>query len=102
MVKAVTVRLLLAIAFVMNMVVHQLDVSNAFLYADIQGDVYMYATPDFKLPPGHCFKLKKSLYGLRSSPRSWYKCLNKFILSPCILYHGYLTHVYILHGSGVN
>ena len=45
-VKAVTVRLLLAIAFVMNMVVHQLDVSNAFLYADIQGDVYMYATPD--------------------------------------------------------
>ena len=40
-VKAVTVRLLLAIAFVMNMVVHQLDVSNAFLYANIQGDVYI-------------------------------------------------------------
>lgn len=88
-VKGVTVRLLIAIAFVMNMVIHQLDVSNAFLYADIEGDVYMKATPDFQLPEGYCFKLKKSLYGLRSSPRSWWKTLDKFIRSmhfkPCVL-----------------
>ena len=75
---------------------HQLDVSNAFCYyADIDGDVYMEPTPDFALPPGHCFQLLKSLYGLRSSPRSWWKHLDKFIrslhfvscvLEPC-LYH---------------
>ena len=94
-VKGITVRLLLALAFIFNMSVHQLDVSNAFLYADIEGDVYMHPTPDFDLPPGYCMKLEKSLYGLRSSPRSWWKTLDGFIkslhfkaciLEPC-LYH---------------
>ena len=34
-VKSITVRLLLALAFIFNMHVHQLDVSNAFCYAHI-------------------------------------------------------------------
>ena len=88
-VKGVTVRLLLALAFMFNMCIHQLDVSNAFLYADIEGDVFMDPPPDFDLPPGHCLRLLKSLYGLRTSPRSWWKTLNKFIKSlhfiPCVL-----------------
>ena len=46
-VKSVTVRLLLAIAFIMNMHIHQLNVSNSFCYANIEGDVYMAPTPDF-------------------------------------------------------
>ena len=58
-VKSVTVRLLLAIAFIMNMHIHQLDVSKAFCYATIEGDVYVAPTPDFDLPSGHCFKLEK-------------------------------------------
>jgi hypothetical protein len=88
-VKSITVRLLLAIAFLYNMAVHQLDVSNAFCYADIEGDVYMEATSDYDLPEGWCFKLHKALYGLRTSPRSWWKHLDKYIKSlhfkPCIL-----------------
>jgi hypothetical protein len=94
-VKGITVRLLLALAFIFSMHVHQLDVTTAFLYADIEGDVYMEPTPDYELPDGYCFRLLKALYGLRSSPRSWWKHLNKFIktlnfkscvLEPC-LYH---------------
>ena len=88
-VKGITVRLLLALAFMFSMHVHQLDVSCAFCYADIEGDVYMEPTPDYDLPEGYCFKLLKALYGLRSSPRSWWKHLDKFIKSlhfkPCIL-----------------
>ena len=80
-VKSISVRLLLALAFIYNMHVHQLDVSNAICYADIDGDVYMEPAPDFALPPGHCFKLLKSLCGLRSLPRSWWKHLDKFIRS---------------------
>ena len=80
-VKSISVRLLIALTFIYNMHVHQLDVSNAFCYADIDGDVYMEPTPDFALPPSHCFQLLKSLYGLRSSPRSWWKHLDKFIRS---------------------
>ena len=49
-------------------------------YADVEGDVYiMQLTPDYKLPEGHCFKLKKALNGLRNSPRLWWKPLDKFI-----------------------
>ena len=48
-VKSVTVRSLLAIAFTMNMHIHQCDVSNAFCYANIEGDVYKTPTPDFDL-----------------------------------------------------
>ena len=89
-VKCVTVRLLLVTAFIMNRHIHQLDGSNAFCYANIEDDVYMAPTPDFDLPLGHCFKLEKSLFGLRSSPRSWWKHLDRFIrsllhFSPCIL-----------------
>jgi hypothetical protein len=88
-VKGITVRLLLASAFIFSMFVHQLDVTNAFCYADMDGDVYMEPTPDYDLPTGYCFKLLKALYGLRSSPRLWWKHLDKYIKSlhfkPCVL-----------------
>ena len=42
----------------LQMHVHQLDVSNSFCYARIEGDVYRQPTPDYQLPPGHCFKLE--------------------------------------------
>ena len=42
----------------------------------------MPPTPDYQLPPGHCLKLEKPLYGLRSSPRSWQMSL---LFKPCIL-----------------
>ena len=63
--------------------------SNAFCFADIEGIMYVQPTPDFGLPLGHCFKLEKSLHGLRSSTRSWWKNSNKYIKSlhfvPCVL-----------------
>ena len=87
--KSTTVRLLLALACIFNMYIHQLDVSNAFCYAHIDGYVYMQPILDYILPRDHCCKLEKSLYGLRSSPRSWWKFLDKYIKSlhftPCIL-----------------
>ena len=70
-VKSITVQLLLALTFLFNMYIHQLDVSNAFCYARTGGDVYMQPTPDYILTCDNCFKLDRSLYGLRISPRSW-------------------------------
>lgn len=88
-VKGVTVRLIMALAFIMNMCIHQIDISSAFCYADLEEDVYMKPPPDLKVPDGWCFKLLKSLYGLRASPRNWNKHIDKYIKSlnftPCIL-----------------
>jgi hypothetical protein len=80
-VKGVTVRLIMALAFIMNMVIHQIDISSAFCYADLEEDVYMKPPPDVQVPDGWCFKLLKSLYGLRASPRNWNKHIDKYIKS---------------------
>ena len=49
--------------------IHQRDVSSAFCYADIAGDVYVGITDEEEVEPGWCNKLQKSFYKLRSSPQ---------------------------------
>ena len=76
-VKPNTVRLLMALVQIKKMAIHQIDISNVFCCADIEGDVYISASKGMEVPDGKCFKLLKSLYGLRSSPRSWNKTIDK-------------------------
>ncbi|KAJ0947449.1 putative RNA-directed DNA polymerase [Helianthus annuus] len=71
-VKLVTVRCIVALAVQNNWNLYQLDVNNAFLYGDLNEDVYMF------LPEGYedsdrskVCKLNKSLYGLKQAPRMW-------------------------------
>jgi hypothetical protein len=90
-VKGITIRILFALAFLFNLFVHQLDVTSAFCYADLSDseEVYMGKLPDEEMPDGYCFRLRKALYGLRSSPRNWNKHIDKYIKSlhfkPCVL-----------------
>jgi hypothetical protein len=94
-VKGVTIRLIMALAFILNMAIHQIDISSAFCYADIEEDVYMKPPAEMNIVAGWCFKLYKSLYGLRASPRNWNRHLDKYIrslnfkpsvLDPCLYY----------------
>ncbi len=68
-----TFRLMLALSKVLNLEIHQLDVDSAFLYADLQEDVYMKPPPGMDLKSGYCLKLFKSLYELKQAPRDWNK-----------------------------
>ena len=76
-----SIRMALAIAAHENWEVLQLDVQAAFLNASVQEEVYV------KTPPGYgsvdaatglpqVMRLKKSLYGLRQSPRNWFNTIN--------------------------
>jgi hypothetical protein len=76
-VKPNTVRLLMALAQTEKMKIHQIDIQNAFCCSEIEGDVYMSAPDGMDLPEGMCFKLQKSLYGLKSAPKSWNKTIDK-------------------------
>jgi hypothetical protein len=80
-VKGVTIRLIMALSFILNLAIHQIDISSAFCYADIEEDVYMKPPAEMNILAGWCFKLYKSLYGLRASPRNWNRHLDKYIKS---------------------
>ncbi|KAG8480945.1 hypothetical protein CXB51_025615 [Gossypium anomalum] len=53
----------------------QLDVKTAFLYGELEEDIYMQQSEGFTVSEKEDYVclLKKSLYGLKQSPRQWYK-----------------------------
>jgi hypothetical protein len=73
--KLTTFRILLAVANEYKMIVQQMDVKSAFLNGDIHEEVYLHK-PEGMKRDGKILKLKKSLYGLKSSPKNWNDKLN--------------------------
>jgi hypothetical protein len=61
----------------------QLDVKTAFLHGDLEEKIYMDQSEGFiVLGKENCVcKLKKSLYGLKQSPRQWYKKFDSFMIA---------------------
>ena len=76
-----TVRVFFAIAALLGWQVHQIDVSQAFLYGDVDRDVYMHQPPGHSDGTGRVCKLKRSLYGLKQAPRIWSEHLKRTLLS---------------------
>ncbi|GJV16446.1 retrovirus-related pol polyprotein from transposon TNT 1-94 [Tanacetum coccineum] len=77
------IRIFLAFATHMNMVIYQMDVKTAFLNGNLQEEVYVSQLDGFVDPdnPNHVYKLTKALYGWKQAPRAWYDMLSSFLIS---------------------
>jgi len=84
----------------------QLNVKTAFLHGDLEEKIHMTQPTGFKTTGKEemVCKLKKSLYGLKQSPRQWYKRFYSFIRGKkytrshydlCVYYNKLPTREYI-------
>lgn len=87
--KMTTVKTLLDVAAAKNWSLTQLDISNAFLNGDLDGEIYMTLPPSYTAKPGITLplnavcKLKKSLYGFKQASRQWFLKFSLVLFSLC-------------------
>lgn len=77
--KYKTLRVALSLAARGDMELRHLDVPQAFTQAPLDETVYMEMPEGFAIGGMVC-RLKKSLYGLKQSPRNWYLLAKSFII----------------------
>lgn len=78
-VKMSTVRSMLAYAHQHDLLVHQMDVTAAFLNGTLTEDIYMRQPKGFEEGDRVC-KLFKSIYGLRQASKAWNDRFNEFMI----------------------
>ncbi|KAL2223705.1 UNVERIFIED_CONTAM: Retrovirus-related Pol polyprotein from transposon TNT 1-94, partial [Sesamum indicum] len=81
--RLTTIRILIALASGYNLPIHQMDVKTAFLYGELEEEIYM-DQPERFVAHGNehkVCKLVKSLYGLKQAPKQWHEKFDKTILA---------------------
>ena len=82
-VKHSSIQALLRIVDFHDYELEQFDVKTAFLHGELEEDIYMQQPKGFKVSGKEdcvCL-LKRSFYGLKQSPRKWYKRFDSFMIS---------------------
>ena len=66
-----TMRMLLALAAIRNLQIRDVDITAAFLHADIDCPIFIEQPHGREHPGNLVCKLNKSIYGLKTAPRRW-------------------------------
>lgn len=74
-----SIRVLLAVANMQDYEFKQFDIKTAFLYGELEENIYMKPPQGLDCKEGFVCKLEKSLYGLKQSPRCWNKKFSTFL-----------------------
>ena len=70
--KNCSIRIVLGLVNQYDLELEQLDVKTTFLHGNLKETIYMYQPEGFEEGENKVCLLKKSLYGLKQSPRMWY------------------------------
>ncbi|GKB52121.1 retrovirus-related pol polyprotein from transposon TNT 1-94 [Tanacetum coccineum] len=94
-VRHTSIRVILSLTACEDYELEQLDVKTAFLHGNLEETIYMRQPPGFEEGTGNkvCL-LKKSLYGLKQSPRQWYKRFDVYMISNGFSRNNYDSCVY--------
>ncbi|KAL0375645.1 UNVERIFIED_CONTAM: Retrovirus-related Pol polyprotein from transposon TNT 1-94 [Sesamum calycinum] len=81
--RLTTIRVLIALASVYNLSIHQMDVKTAFLYGELEEEIHMNQPEGFVAHGNErkVCKLVKSLYGLKQAPKQWHEKFDQTILA---------------------
>ncbi|XP_075074780.1 uncharacterized protein LOC142162334 [Nicotiana tabacum] len=93
--KIATIRTLVALAAIHNLVIHQM-VKTAFLNDDLKEEIYMSQPEGFVIQgqKNKVCKLRKSLYGLKQAPKQWYEKFNSTSVVNGFVVNAFDTCVY--------
>ena len=117
-------KLVLALAAILNLDLRQYDVETAFLHGDLVEEIYVYVPEGYeptdahsktlnknqrelhsRLKPGCVARCNVPLYGLPQSPRCWWKKITSHlesigftasVLDPCLMYRINKDHYSVL------
>ena len=99
-----TFRFMMALAAAFDLDIDQLDVSNAFLHAELSDndEVYTQCAPGYQVS-GKCYRLRRALYGMADSALRWQRHFEKKLVAlgfkrisseACIYTNGRITILY--------
>ena len=71
---------LFAMAAALDFDIEQMDVKTAFLFGDVEEEIYVEQPEGFDDGTPSVCRLNKALYGLKQSPRIWYQTLSTFLV----------------------
>ncbi|KAL1198052.1 Retrovirus-related Pol polyprotein from transposon TNT 1-94 [Cardamine amara subsp. amara] len=108
-VRHTSIRALLAVVAHQDLELEQLDVKTAFLHGELEEEIYMTQPDGFQVfgKENHVCRLNKSLYGLKQSPRQWYKRFDSYMMKlgyircpyDCCVYYNKLkgeSYIYLI------
>ncbi|CAI7796871.1 unnamed protein product [Closterium sp. NIES-53] len=76
MIRHTSLRILLAVTASRRLPLRQIDVTNAFLYAPVDVNIFVEQPHGFVDDPSLVCQLLKSLYGIKQAPRLWQQYLH--------------------------
>ncbi|KAJ0103510.1 hypothetical protein Patl1_06354 [Pistacia atlantica] len=105
--RIASIRVLIALAAIYKLHIHQMDVKIAFLNGDLDEEIYIKQPKGSVIPSNEhkLCKLVKSLYGLKQAPKQWHEKFDQVLLSngytindsdKCVYSKSYEDNTYVI------